>query len=158
MMASDLVLYLGRVPLTLEPLEGGRIKCRGKKGALTLVLTGLVKDFRQPLWQLLTTGEDSEMPKGFFLPATDYSVFRTWRTGTVPANARLMYEPLPVPTCHCTPSAVQTFLGKPCSKKKCKLTETFKDGTPASRYFQHSRVCVACWERLDKRTTDAEEE
>jgi len=55
-------------------------------------------------------------------------------------------------TNHDTPSEIRTYIGRPCPRKGCKPTITLKDGRLASEYFQGSRLCVACWGRLMKRT------
>jgi hypothetical protein len=156
-MASELLRSLDVLSVVLSPLPDGRLHYRAKKGAITLVLQGLVKTCRAPLWHLLTTGEDTELPKKVTLPPTDYSIYRTWQTGKVPAVPYPM-GPLPEPKYHDTPSPPRTSKGPPCTKKQCKPTTTFSDGRPASLYFRPSGLCVACWERLDKTTKEEEED
>jgi hypothetical protein len=157
MTARELLGALEPLGVRLTPAPDGRLAYVATPGALTLVLQGVLKTCKKPLWTLLTTGEDSELPKNVSLPATDFSQFRTWQTGTVPANGRLIATALDAPTYHDTPSEPRTYVGKPCPKKVCKPTTTFKDGKPASVYFAPSGICVACWERWDKQTTEEEE-
>jgi hypothetical protein len=152
----DVVQYLGGLRVRLTPLPDGQLGYRAPKGVLTLVLKGLIKTCRAQLYALLTTGEELDLPNGVTFPATAYTRFRTWQTGKVPANGQLMTTKLPEPTYHDHPSPALTYKGRPCPKKTCKTTATFLNGQPASTYFRPSGLCVACWERWEKRTTTEE--
>ena len=157
MTTADLVTYLEQLHVQMTPTDAGTIKYRAKAGTLTLVLQGLLKTCTSQLYALLTTGKDLDLPKGVTFPALDFSQFLTWRTGKVPANGQLMTVKLDAPTYHDTPSPARTYLGKPCTKKKCTPTAAISNGQPASRYFAPSGLCVACWERWEKTTTTEEE-
>jgi hypothetical protein len=153
---SDVLSYLDQLQVGLTLTPEGQLHYRAPKGVMTFVLKGLIKTCRVQLYALLTTGEELDLPKGVTFPATDYTRFRTWQTGKVPANGQLMTTQLPEPTYHDTPSAALTDKGRPCQKKKCQPTETFSNGQPASLYFRPSGLCVACWEGWEK-TTQGEE-
>ena len=152
MTARDLAVSLQALGVRMRPEADGRITYQAKHGVLTLVLQGVLKTCRQPLWVLLTGGEDTALPTGVSVPVTDYRQFRTWVTGKAPAGYTLK-----APTVHDVPSEPRTYLSKPCPTQKCAPTDTFKNGNPASRYFAPSGICVACWNKCDKHTKPPEE-
>jgi hypothetical protein len=153
MMASAVLAYLEglRVRLTLTP--EGVLHYRAPKGAMTSVLWGTVKSCQVPLTMLLTTGVDGDLPKGVSFPETDYSRFVTWQTGKVPASAQFMMAPLLAPKYHDVPSVPETVLGRPCPKTACKPDAVLTNGKPANMYYRRTRLCVACYDRLQKQRT-----
>jgi hypothetical protein len=128
MTASDVLAYFDQLQVGLTLTLDGQLHYRAPKGVMTLVLKGLIKTCKAPLTQLLTTGEDLELPKGVSLPEVDYLRFLTWRTGSVPASAQMMAGALPEPTHHDQPTPSETRLGPPCTTKCCAPTTAFRSG------------------------------
>jgi hypothetical protein len=148
MTASDVCTYLEAQRVTLLLTPEGELTYRAPRGVMTMVLKGLLKDWKEPLVQLLTTGEDAPLPEGASLPATDYSQFLTWQTGKVPASAQLIAGALPQPLYHDIPGPPETVLGPPCRIKGCAANAMSKQGQPLSTYYRRTRLCVRCYGRL----------
>ena len=148
MTALDVLAYLQqlRVRLTLTPALG--LRYRAPKGVMTRVLMGTIKACQAEVTRLLVTGEDTPLPTGMRLPERDYSRFLTWQTGKVPASAQLMASPLPEPLYHDVPSPPETVTGRACPTKCCQPTTTVTSGHPASLYYKHTGLCVACYARV----------
>ena len=154
MTVHDVLTYLDQQRVTITLTPACELRYRAPRGVMTRVLHGVLKTCKDPLVQLLTTGEDAPLPRGVSLPETDYSRFLTWRTGTVPASAQLMTEPLPQPRYHDVPSAPETVLGPPCSKQGCGPTALSPSGQPRSTYYRRTRLCVRCLCRLKNQLPD----
>jgi hypothetical protein len=137
--AHDLLAYLKQQRVELS--------YRAPRGVMTMVLTGLIKTCRDPLVQLLSTGEDGLLPKVVTLPETDYSRFLTWQTGKVPTSA-FMVAPLPEPLYHDVPGVPDTVLGPPCPRKGCAPNALSPSGQPRSTYYRITDLCVRCYTRL----------
>ena len=148
MTALDVMCYLEKLKVRLTLTPELVLRYKAPRGVMTHVLLGTLKTCKEPLVQLLLTGEDTPLPRGISLPATDYSRFLTWQTGKVPASAQLMAGPLPAPVYHDTPSPPETVQGPPCSTKCCQPTTAVSNGRPASLYYKRTGLCVACYARI----------
>jgi hypothetical protein len=163
MTAQDVLTSLEAMQVRLSLTANGHLHCTAPRGVLTRVLQGAIKTCKPALTQLLTTGEDTELPTDVSLPAIDYSRFRTWRTGQVPASAQMMTEPLPEPRYHDVPGVPETVLGPPCWKQGCDPNAISTQGRPLSTYYRRTRLCVRCLNPMKNqvpgyhRTTKGEE-
>ena len=148
MTALDVLAYLEKARIRLTLTTEWTLHYRAPRGVMTRVLKGTITSCQDQIIHLLRTGEDGELPKGVSLPETDYRRFLTWQTGKVPASAQMMAGPLPEPTYHDVPSPPETVKGPPCPTQCCKPTTTCASGAPASLYYKHTGLCVACYERV----------
>jgi len=142
MSAADLLTQLATLGVTLTAPAADRLVYRAPRGVLTPDLLQAMREAKAALCALLRPPAP--------VCAADY---RVWVTGKIPSSSMLT-TPLPEPIYHDGPSPPQTSLGRPCTVKGCKPTDLFPTGQPASRYYRPSGVCVQCYARLDKRTSE----
>ena len=64
MTAHDVLTYLEQLQVQLTLTPQGQLRYRAPRGVMTLVLQGTIKTYKAQLTQLLTTGEDVELPRG----------------------------------------------------------------------------------------------
>ena len=84
-------------------------------------------------------------PPGLFA-----SSYRYWVTSSLPPGS-LRLSALEAPTVHDVPHPVEMSQGDPCAFLECRRLH--QPGTPWLHYVP-SDMCVLCWERAEKRTTD----
>jgi hypothetical protein len=167
MTALDLFHSLHAQGISLTPSPDGTVRYRAPKGALTPTLLDTMRQHKAALHALAEAAEErttlqQDRPPlvAPVLPAVepplaaDGPSLRQWVTGQIPDTAtRPLLAPLPPPTYHDVPSPPQTYWGKPCTVHACQRTDPTATRTLR---FAPSALCVACWQRLDKTTTQGD--
>jgi hypothetical protein len=166
MTVQDLLAQIDEAGIALAPGYGDRVSFTGdvrdpldKRGAVLTTVEyvapagALTPERRRRLVrakeQLLLLLAARAQPVTV-APRPEPSVFRRWVTGKTPTTYQL-----PPPKYTTTRHEPVTYVGEACTTKACQKQQGPTEGS--LRFFP-SGLCVACWERLDKRTTADEAE